>query len=393
MQTLPRFRQQLDALPHFVVLAAPTAPPESGLKAQVRDILESPPDRIYRDGIESIDRAEIVDGAIEGEFSDRVGVRAVKRVGFRITPEEIETWILNPDEVAKFSVYQGEVLALFAPMFGKGSRAKAKNCTKGLSCGNGCIARGKKCSKTPSPQTKKKIEGAIGGGGGDAQPDDAFAKAGAQNFEAVKGEAIAKIFEEPDDFDGIFRNFEVEVKAGGKKKVSWIVTNKKKLAFAAEAERDQSKDFEANPAALELVKEKWNRKICSISFSVDNSIFGKISDRDEAMTVARSIRKQWPKILSKIPVGTIVTNTPVDGAHGRRARIYSRMGFGQQDDLTLNQCGIVVKQGRTKTIVPLQFGRPVGKVESAIDDDLNLNIPSATQALIERMRRAFDDDD
>jgi hypothetical protein len=161
MQTLPRFQAQLKTLPQFVVLAVSELPPETDLKAMVRDILEGAPDRIYRDGIESVDRAEIVNGAIVGEFSDRVGVRAVKRVGFKITPDSIDLRILNPDEVAQFSAYQTEVLALFAPMYGKRSRAKAKKCIKGLSCGNGCIARSKVCRKTPSPETKKKIETAI----------------------------------------------------------------------------------------------------------------------------------------------------------------------------------------------------------------------------------------
>jgi hypothetical protein len=167
MQTLTRFHDKLAALPQFVVLAAPKVPPENDLKAMVRDILEGAPDRIYRDGIESVDRAEIVNGAIVGEFSDRVGVRAVKRIGFRIAPDSIDLWILNSDEVMKFSAYQTKVLALFAPMYGKGSRAKPKKCTNGLSCGNGCLRRiqasGKPtvCHKTPSPETKKKIETAI----------------------------------------------------------------------------------------------------------------------------------------------------------------------------------------------------------------------------------------
>jgi hypothetical protein len=179
-QAITQFRQQLDALPQCVILAAPKMPPENDLKRAVRNILEGGDDPVYSDGIESIDRAEIVDEAIEGEFSDRIGVRSIKRVGFRITPKSIQTWLLNPDEVAKFSLYQADVLALFAPinsatstplstsqgkpMFGKGSRAgKTKKCSKGLICGGSCIARTKKCSKTPSPEIKAKIEEAIAG--------------------------------------------------------------------------------------------------------------------------------------------------------------------------------------------------------------------------------------
>ena len=72
-QAIATFRTQLDALPQCVILAAPMMPPEDGLKARVRDILEGSPDRIYRDGIESIDRAEIVDGAIEGSLAIVLG--------------------------------------------------------------------------------------------------------------------------------------------------------------------------------------------------------------------------------------------------------------------------------------------------------------------------------
>jgi hypothetical protein len=165
---IAQFRQQLDTLPQCVILAAPKMPPEDDLKVAVRDILEGGDDPVYSDGIESIDRAEIIDEAIEGEFSDRIGVRSIKRVGFRITPESIRTWLLNPDEVAKFSLYQADVLALFAPMFGKGSRAgKTKKCTKGLECGGACLRRLRAdgtptvCKKTPNPETKAKIERAI----------------------------------------------------------------------------------------------------------------------------------------------------------------------------------------------------------------------------------------
>jgi Protein of unknown function (DUF3626) len=152
------FRAQLDALPQCVVLAAPKRQPEDELKRAVRDILEGGDDPVYSDGIESIDRAEIVDGAIEGEFSDRIGVRSIKRVGFKITPKAIETWLLNPDEVAKFSFYQGEVLALFR-------MGKSKKCAKGHICGRTCIARAKVCRKVPNPETKAKIEAALGGSG------------------------------------------------------------------------------------------------------------------------------------------------------------------------------------------------------------------------------------
>lgn len=161
MQPLVRFRQQLDALPHFVVLAAPKPPQEDKLKAMVRNILESPPDMIYRDGIESVESVETdEDGNLTGVFTDRIGVNSVKRFRYLISEENIEYELENPDEAALMSIYQRDILALFAPMFGAGSKAKKKNCVKGISCGNGCVARSKKCQKggaNLSDETKTKI--------------------------------------------------------------------------------------------------------------------------------------------------------------------------------------------------------------------------------------------
>jgi hypothetical protein len=172
MQTLNRFHRQLEALPQFVVLAAPPAPPETDLKVMVRDILEGAPDRIYRDGIESVDSAALdKNGDLVGEFSDRIGVRSIKKFSYKISDNGVEYSLLNSHEAAKFSAYQSDVLLMFAPMYGKGSRAKKKNCTKSVSCGNGCIASGKTCRKGGtdlSDGTKAKIKAAkaaaVGGG-------------------------------------------------------------------------------------------------------------------------------------------------------------------------------------------------------------------------------------
>lgn len=159
MKTITRFHDQLAALPHFVVLAAPQVPPETNLKAMVRDILEGAPDRIYRDGVESVDSAALDEnGDLIGEFSDRIGVRAVKRFQYKITDDSVQYWLINPKAAARFSAYQTDVLAMFAP-----ATTKKKNCAKSIPCGNSCIASGKTCRKggtALSPKTKTKIKAA-----------------------------------------------------------------------------------------------------------------------------------------------------------------------------------------------------------------------------------------
>lgn len=158
-QAIAQFRKQLDALPHCVILAAPKVPPEDDLKAKVRDILEGAPDRIYRDGIETIHSAKLDEnGDLIGEFSDQIGVRSLKWFKYRISDDGVEYWLMNPDEAAQFSAYQADVLALFVA-----AKGKKKNCAKSIPCGNGCIARGKKCKKggsEVSEQTKGKIKAA-----------------------------------------------------------------------------------------------------------------------------------------------------------------------------------------------------------------------------------------
>jgi ParB-like chromosome segregation protein Spo0J len=171
MQTLTRFHRQLAALPQFVVLASPPVPPETDLKAMVRDILEGAPDRIYRDGIESVDSAALDEnGDLVGEFSDRIGVRSIKKFSYKISDDGVEYELLNPDEVSKFSVYQSDVLAMFST-----ATAKKKNCLNSVPCGNGCTKRGNKCRKGGaelSDGTKAKIKKAK------ALADPAKSKAG-----------------------------------------------------------------------------------------------------------------------------------------------------------------------------------------------------------------------
>jgi hypothetical protein len=161
----------MQTLPYFLVLAAPEAPPQDDLlKRMVRNILESPPDMIYRDGIEAIESVETdEDGNLTGVFTDRIGVSSIKRFRFLISDDNIEYELENPDEVAGFSVYQGDILAMFAPAV-----AKKKNCPNSIPCGNGCTKRGNKCQKAAtdlSEETKVKIGKAKAQAAGGSPPE------------------------------------------------------------------------------------------------------------------------------------------------------------------------------------------------------------------------------
>jgi hypothetical protein len=136
-----RFVAAIAQLPPLFLCAAPTAAPE--VLQLVKEVLEE----FYTDGIDSVDSASLDGDAIVGEFSDRVGVRQVKRYRYRITTAEVSYLAINPQQIQQFSALD------FALEF-----AKQRNCKKGTPCGGSCIAANKKCKQTPAPATQAKIQ-------------------------------------------------------------------------------------------------------------------------------------------------------------------------------------------------------------------------------------------
>lgn len=113
------------------------------LLLELRDILES----LYQDGVTSIPQASMLaDESFTGIFKDKVATGLTKRFSFTITSDdEISYELLNPDDVENF----------VEPV--DFAQKKAKNCTKGVACGGGCISANKTCRKNADPATKKKI--------------------------------------------------------------------------------------------------------------------------------------------------------------------------------------------------------------------------------------------
>jgi hypothetical protein len=129
---------------------------------QVLDLIKSILEEFYTDGIDQVLSAKLDSGGnIVGEFSDRVGVRQVKRYVYQITDSEVTYKLLNPSEVSSFAFES------YKPLFGKGSGAgKKKHCRISTPCGDSCIAAGKVCRKKPGSAVKAKIAEAKKGLGG-----------------------------------------------------------------------------------------------------------------------------------------------------------------------------------------------------------------------------------
>lgn len=143
--TLKSQRQFVSAIAGLPQLYLAAAIPDD-IAALVKEILEE----FYVDGVDKIVSAELDEaGNVVGEFTDRVGLRDVKRFGYKISLEEVSYWLLNAAEVGEFS------LAVYAPK--KTAPAKKKNCKKGIACGLSCISATKICKKSPTAATKAKI--------------------------------------------------------------------------------------------------------------------------------------------------------------------------------------------------------------------------------------------
>lgn len=128
------------------------ATPAPELVAQIKEILEE----FYFDGIEQIVSVELTEtGDIVGEFTDRIGLRQVKRFQYKISEKEVVYRLVNSDAVERFSI------EVYAPKKGgAGTGVKKKNCKKSIPCGNSCISAKKTCKKAPPAATQAKIKAA-----------------------------------------------------------------------------------------------------------------------------------------------------------------------------------------------------------------------------------------
>ncbi len=117
------------------------------LLLELRDILQTQ----YQDGISAIPEARLnADDSFSGVFEDEVSPKLIKRFKFTISADDTIAYkLLNAADVENFT----EELEFATAAT---TKKKKKNCTKGTSCGIGCISATKTCRKAPDAGTKKK---------------------------------------------------------------------------------------------------------------------------------------------------------------------------------------------------------------------------------------------
>jgi hypothetical protein len=205
------------------------------------------------------------------------------------------------------SISLDQVAAQFA------APAKKKNCVKGISCGNSCIASNKVCKK-PLTETQKEIRAEIVNDEG-------------TRLEAAKPKPIEEqksrlpkdeIDIPPSKAEPVYPPLNASV---------FRVPQKIKAKVAG-----QDLLITTTEKAI-----KFGSKVLStrdIDFKINKSFDASIGDKREAVKVALGTRRELLKLLDKFPDGAIITNNPYegDGKGEGRAKLYSSYGFGDKDN-------------------------------------------------------------
>jgi hypothetical protein len=118
------------------------------------DLLKQILEGNYKDGIDGFEEVKNDGKKITGIFSDIVNSKLTKRYKFEVSENGISYQLENPNDIKDDADYS-EINFARTKMFGQSKQPK--KCVKGTSCGNGCIKKGLKCSKPPTPQQKEAI--------------------------------------------------------------------------------------------------------------------------------------------------------------------------------------------------------------------------------------------
>lgn len=122
--------------------------------------------------------------------------------------------------------------------------------------------------------------------------------------------------------------------------------------------------YKVNKNLLEALKTLGaNGNMYSVSVAID----GRVNDPrrlSEKQSVRRAIanKRAWDSILESIPEGTLLHNDPVGGAGGKRARFYSKNGFGSMG--ASGQYGLVIVDNGLKKVIPVNVDPPMPKQPS-----------------------------
>lgn len=174
----------------------------------------------------------------------------------------------------------------------------AKNCKKGVACGNSCIARGKKC---------KQNLGAKAAAIADHLSDPANLEKGAESSDGESENVEPSLTDKfPQISSSEVEMFEKETEIGD---------NIVKTTIADDS-------FQTEPSPPPIVQ------IVGIEI---NGGYDKSSniEREDALKLAFASRRHVREYVKAVPEGTVLSNTPhtKDGFGDQRAKLYERAGF------------------------------------------------------------------
>jgi hypothetical protein len=167
------------------------------------DLLKQILEGNYKDGIDGFEGVKNNGKTITGIFLDVVNSKLTKRYKFEISENGISYQLENPSDI-KDDVDYSEINFARTKMFGQSKQPK--KCTKGTSCGNGCIKKGLKCAKPPTPQQEQAItsllKSAVQSAVSAAKSlNPASSASSTSNFEQVKyGAKVKRQFDEWEQF-------------------------------------------------------------------------------------------------------------------------------------------------------------------------------------------------
>lgn len=174
---------EFQSLPNEIDFAEPTPIKSVDDLLALRDIIQG----VYLDGISAIPEAYLDGENFVGIFEDEINNQLTKRFSFVLSESGIRYKLLNPNDVNNYDFAEVE--------FAASRQKKKKNCTKGISCGDSCIAANKICRKGSGDidkgkvtKLKKRVKG-----GGKTEPEPKVTGGGGINYKVDRGDYRALI--------------------------------------------------------------------------------------------------------------------------------------------------------------------------------------------------------
>lgn len=293
---------------------------------------------------------------------------------------------------------------------------KKKKCTSGFSCGRSCIQRSRTCRSNISKEGKKVVENygqfvsrlsqgtaapeALGpsaqpaatpASASAAQPSRATTKTSQEAPSLLEGELQLLNRSQIDletlpnnDFDEVWNKNKANLQSRQAEVDAYLKRAEKGGPEAQALEKDfkdvsvgknikynvsgmssvQDIDLLANAdeRSRKLIMDNHNGMELIVSWTGKEGLRESGDDRTKRAAALEAARKWKKDILPKIPDGTLISNEPLGGPLGARAKGYSRQGFGSVD----NQ-GVQYAMKIDGKLVPLQLNPLDPSVRSAFE--------------------------